>query len=281
MKVRELIKYGEEILEKANIPEYKSDVKILITHLLDISYSEYFFALDNEVDEEKKLSFQAMIDKRATHYPCQYITGVQNFMGYDFSVCEGVLVPRPETELLVEEAVKQSSPSNQSVLDMCCGSGCIGISYKLLRKELGYKDNVTLVDLSKDALKIANANNDKLSAGCELINSDLFTEVHGKYNIIISNPPYIETKEIDKLMEEVKCFEPMMALDGLEDGLFFYRKIISEAKSYLEPNGVVLFEIGYNQYESVKILFENEGYRDIKLIKDYAGLDRIVLARYS
>lgn len=281
MKVRDLVKYGEEVLKSAGIDTYKSDVKILVTHALDIEYSKYFLCLENEVTMEQNDRFVQIIKKRAQFYPCQYITNSQDFMGITFYVEEGVLIPRPETELLVDEAIKQSSGYGQRVLDMCCGSGCIGISYKLLRRNKGFDDIVDLADISDTAIRVSGRNNNALNAGCNIIKTDLFGEIDKKYNIIISNPPYIMTEEIDKLMEDVKCYEPKLALDGDLDGLYFYKRIISDAKKHLEANGLVLFEIGYNQYAQVRMLFENEGYTDIKLIKDYAGLDRIVLARYS
>ncbi|MDD6400387.1 MAG: peptide chain release factor N(5)-glutamine methyltransferase [Lachnospiraceae bacterium] len=281
MKVKELVQYGEAVLKEAGIETYKSDVKVLITYVLNVLYSDYFMCLDKEATEEQNKLFQNVINKRKTLYPCQYITNSQEFMGLEFYVSEGVLIPRPETELLVEEAIKQSFDKSMRVLDLCCGSGCIGISYSILRKQKGYDDKVVLGDISPVAIEISTRNNNTYDAACDIVQTDLFSNISGRFNMIISNPPYIETEEIDKLMEDVKCFEPRLALDGLEDGLFFYREIISKAKNYFEDSGCLIFEIGYNQYEAVKALFEREGYHDIKLIKDYAGLDRIVLARYS
>lgn len=288
MRIREMLKNGIEGLTACDIDNAENDARLLAMYVLDIDYSRLLSEMNTEVADDRYDEYIKLINKRKTHYPCQYIIGTAGFMGYEFEVAENVLIPRPETELLVEKAVaitKQITAGGMShncvrALDMCTGTGCIGISYSLYTKDL-YKHNinVTLSDISEYAIALATRNNDKLNAACSIVKSDLFENIKGTYNIIMSNPPYIRSDEIEELMEEVKCFEPHLALDGTEDGLYFYRRIIKEAREYLDEGGYLLFEIGYDQYEAVQGFFVDNGYRDIELIKDYAGLDRIVLGR--
>lgn len=288
MRIREMLKNGIERLTACDIDNAENDARLLAMYVLDMDYSRLVLEMNTEVADDRYDEYIKLINKRETHYPCQYITGTAGFMGYEFEVAENVLIPRPETELLVEKAVaitKQITDSGMSrncvrALDMCTGTGCIGISYSLFTKDLyNHNINVTLSDISEYAIALATRNNDKHNAACSIVKSDLFENIDGTYNIIMSNPPYIRSDEIEELMEEVKCFEPRLALDGTEDGLYFYRRIIKEAREYLDEGGYLLFEIGYDQYEAVQGLLVDNGYRDIELIKDYAGLDRIVLGR--
>lgn len=285
MTWRELIKYGIETLKNAGISDAESDVRVLAMHVLGCGYSELILHMTEIAGDADKTRFDACIAERATHKPCQYITGVQNFMGYDFKTCPGVLIPRPETELLVEKALKEATAYGQSknkdavrVLDLCCGSGCIGISFACKRKEAGFDgDKVELADISDAATTLSTENNRRLQAGCTIIKTDLFTCLDGKYDIIISNPPYIPTDVIPGLMQEVRDFEPHLALDGKKDGLYFYDKIIKEAREYLHEDGVLLFEIGYDQLEDVRGLLVENRYTSIEGFKDYAGHDRVVV----
>lgn len=293
MTLKEILSWGTDCLHENKIAEAKLDAWYLLEYLTGISRTDFFMNPDKKVSQDIEIKYRQCIEKRKNHYPLQYITNSQQFMGYDFYVDESVLVPRPETEQLVVEAEKYlqhivemkktvglnikacETDENRkiNILDMCTGSGCIAISIKL-RNEIC---NVTAVDISEAALKTADKNAKNLNADVNFVKSDLFNEfVDEKYDIIVSNPPYIETDEINLLMEEVRDFEPVLALDGKSDGLFFYRKIIDESKKYLNSDGKILFEIGYNQGSAVSDLLSQAGFTDIEVIKDLSGLDRIV-----
>lgn len=288
--IRELLNQGCEILREHGIANSDYDAKALLMHFLACDYSRLFLLLENEAEPELIGKYLDAVRKRSTHYPLQYIIGTQGFMGYEFLVNEHVLIPRQDTEVLLEQALLEAesrSPQGEipiRVLDLCTGSGCIGISYYLHRKNRGYHDYVMLTDISKEALLVAEQNAKSLSAEVEIIESDLFDRLRevdlGSFDLILSNPPYIKSEIIPTLMPEVKDYEPMQALDGYVDGLYFYRKIIEEAGGFLNNNGVLMFEIGYDQAEAVQELFAAAGYVDITLTKDYAGLDRVVSARY-
>ena len=273
-----------ERLRQADIPEADSDIRLLAMDVAGCTYSTLILRMAEEVTEKQAQRLHAYVTERMTHKPCQYILGTQEFMGYEFATAEEVLIPRPETELLVEEACRiaenwKDTPDGRKrrVLDLCCGSGCIGISFSKLRHG---RDLVELADISDAAIALTKKNRERLQADCAVIQTDLFMQIEGKYDMIVSNPPYIRTDEIPKLMAEVRDFEPHLALDGKADGLYFYDKIIREAREYLYEDGYILFEIGQDQLDAVRGLLVENGYTDIKGIKDYAGLDRIVTARY-
>lgn len=279
-----LMKEELERLRQADIPEADSDIRLLAMDVAGCTYSTLILRMAEEVTEKQAQRLHAYVTERMTHKPCQYILGTQEFMGYEFATAEEVLIPRPETELLVEEACSiaenwKDTPDGRKrrVLDLCCGSGCIGISFSKLRHG---RDLVELADISDAAIALTKKNRERLQADCAVIQTDLFMQIEGKYDMIVSNPPYIRTDEIPKLMAEVRDFEPHLALDGKADGLYFYDKIIREAREYLYEDGYILFEIGQDQLDAVRGLLVENGYTDIKGIKDYAGLDRIVTARY-
>lgn len=279
-----LMKEELERLRQADIPEADSDIRLLAMDVAGCTYSTLILRMAEEVTEKQAQRLHAYVTERMTHKPCQYILGTQEFMGYEFATAEEVLIPRPETELLVEEACRiaenwKDTPDGRKrrVLDLCCGSGCIGISFSKLRHG---RDLVELADISDAAIALTKKNRERLQADCAVIQTDLFMQIEGKYDMIVSNPPYIRTDEIPKLMAEVRDFEPHLALDGKADGLYFYDKIIREAREYLYEDGYFLFEIGQDQLDAVRGLLVENGYTDIKGIKDYAGLDRIVTARY-
>jgi release factor glutamine methyltransferase len=279
-----LMKEELERLRQADIPEADSDIRLLAMDVAGCTYSTLILRMAEEVTEKQAQRLHAYVTERMTHKPCQYILGTQEFMGYEFATAEEVLIPRPETELLVEEACRiaenwKDTPDGRKrrVLDLCCGSGCIGISFSKLRHG---RDLVELADISDAAIALTKKNRERLQADCAVIQTDLFMQIEGKYDMIVSNPPYIRTDEIPKLMAEVRDFEPHLALDGKADGLYFYDKIIREAREYLYEDGYILFEIGQDQLDAVRGLLVGNGYTDIKGIKDYAGLDRIVTARY-
>ena len=282
MKLRELIKYGGNVLNEAGIEEYESDARLLAMYAFELDYTGLLMKSVDDISKEDEERYKKLIKRRSTHYPCQYIIGTQDFMGYTFRVAENVLIPRPETEILVETALSLSEGvSSIKALDMCCGTGCIGLSFAKSRMDMGYNDDrVVLVDVSDAAIALAKDNMSDLKLECDIVQSDLFEDViEEKYDIIMSNPPYISTRDIDELMEDVRAYEPRLALDGMEDGLFFYRRIIETLNTYLAYDGVVIFEIGYNQYDDVKALLVDAGFNKVNLKKDYAGLDRVVIAK--
>lgn len=275
-----LLKEGQEILEAAGIEEAGLDAWLLLEYESGKNRAYYFAHCKEEADEEIKTPYMEKIRKRAQHIPLQHLTHQGYFMGYEFFVNENVLVPRQDTEVLVEEALSLIKEKKvPQILDMCTGSGCILLSILLEREDaLG-----TGVDLSEKALSVAEKNRETyhLETRAELIKSDMFQsgyfeEKKESFDIIVSNPPYIPTEEIEKLQAEVRFHDPFMALDGKEDGLYFYRIIAKNAGEYLKPGGFLACEIGCDQGEDVKKMFESCGFSDVKVIKDLAGLDRVV-----
>ncbi len=277
MTVREILQYGKHALEDSRNEYAKYESRVLLEEVLGIKYMQMLVNPDASVSSEAENRYKEMLEKRRQHYPLQYILGYAHFMDYTFIVNEHVLIPRNDTEVLVE-AVDQLLNSKAfesrsvSLLDLCCGSGCIGISLKL------YHDNVNLAlcDISKDALEVASRNLKKYQLDAALLESDLFTNVKEQYSIIVCNPPYIERDVIPTLMPEVKDYEPMQALDGGVSGLDFYQAILADVHQYLNRDGYLFFEIGYNQGQAVSGLMKNAGFCDVCVKKDYAGLDRIV-----
>lgn len=286
MKYSELVKQGHSRLFKAGISDATTDAFILLESICNISKTEYFLKMNEEVEDGIESQYFAAIDKRSTHYPLQYIVGEWQFMGLDFKVNESVLIPRQDTEVLVEKVLEilkreyKKEKKTVKILDMCTGSGCIGISLAKL-----FKNSVVVaIDKSDDALQVAreNALINNID-NIEFICSDLFEKVvinenEEKFDIIVSNPPYISTTEIENLMPEVKNYEPRMALDGDEDGLLFYRRIIEESKLFIKDKGFLVFEIGCTQAESVKELMRMK-YGNLEVYEDLAGLDRVVVGQ--
>ena len=245
MTYREAILLGESILQKAKIVDAKNDAWLLLAMACRINHTYYYVHMDEEMSQEQIREYQALLSKRAERIPLQYIVGEQEFMGLKFRVNSNVLIPRQDTETLVEEALKVIEPGMR-VLDMCTGSGCIIIS--ILK-------NGVFVDFER---------------------SDLFEHVDEMYDVIVSNPPYIRSDEIPHLMPEVSVFEPHEALDGSEDGLLFYRRIIKDCRANLKPQGRLLFEIGCDQGRQVSEMMQFAGFSDVHVIKDLAGNDRVV-----
>ena len=272
MTFREAISFGERQLNEVGIVDAQTDAWLLLTFVCKIDRTFYYVHMDEQMDIEQQSEFENVISKRAEHVPLQYITGEQEFMGMPFRVNESVLIPRQDTETLVEEALKHVHPG-MKVLDMCTGSGCILIS--ILKNVVdvegfGY-------DISKQALNVAKANAKLNNVNATFECSDLFEDVAETFDIIVSNPPYIPTAVIGTLMPEVAVYEPMQALDGKEDGLYFYEKIIASAFEHLNENGKLIFEIGHDQGQSVSNLMREAGYKDVRVIKDLAGNDRVVI----
>ena len=277
MTLEEAYGYGKKVLEEHGIGDASVDAWILLEHITEISRAMYYVNPKQEITSEQKIQYEYFIEQRARRIPLQHLTKEQEFMGLTFEVNEKVLIPRQDTEILVETVLEDLEP-NMRVLDVCTGSGCILISLLKMLQDGRGQDTVkgVGVDISKEALEVAEKNARKHNTEAVFLQSDLFENVEGMYDIIVSNPPYIKTEEIEKLEDEVKLYDPMLALDGKEDGLYFYRKIIKESRKYLKKNGKLYFEIGHTQGEEVKTLMEEAGFSDVRVKKDLAGLDRVV-----
>ena len=285
MTYTELYKHCMTRLKDAGIEEIDSDTRILFEHVFNVDRGFLFVHGDDLVPGDMEKDFLEMVSLREKRIPLQHITKVQNFMGFDFTVSKDVLIPRFDTECLVEEAMIYCNDGDK-VLDVCTGSGCILISL------MNYKNNIKGYgcDISKEALVIAKNNADKLCKPNQydnlednpcFIESDLFSEIKEKdFDIIVSNPPYIRSEVIDTLMPEVKDYDPMLALDGGEDGLIFYRRITAEAKNYLRKGGMLLVEIGHDQGMDVSNLFLDNGFREVEIVKDLSGNDRVVRGKH-
>ena len=280
MTYRECYEQGCRTLQAAGIEEAALDARLLLEAVCGTDRNDLLVHGEQPVSPEAEEKYLNWIRQRAEHIPLQQLTGEQDFMGLTFSVNEHVLIPRQDTEILVEEVLKELH-DGMRVLDMCTGSGCILLSllhYSNDCEGLG-------VDLSAEALEVAGRNVLKVltpekAEHAHFLQSDLFEKVEGKFEIIVSNPPYIASAEVEKLMPEVRDHEPRMALDGTEDGLHFYRRIIEEAGKHLVSSGMLFFEIGYDQGQAVSELMRTEGYCDVQVVQDYAGLDRVVLGTY-
>ena len=276
MTFREAYVWGENELRLADIDDANVDAWYLLEFVTGVNRSLYFMKMMDSLSDEQEVQYRKYVEVRKNHIPLQHITGVQEFMGFAFAVNEHVLVPRQDTEVLVETVLKDLKPEAR-VLDMCAGSGCIILSLVKLGKDI----QGTGVDISEEALKVAAQNRDRLDVEAELIQSNLFENVKGTFDVIVSNPPYIRTAVIEELKEEVKLHDPFIALDGKEDGLYFYRKIVDESRNYLKQGGKLYFEIGHDQGFDVKNLMEEAGFEQVTVKKDLAGLDRVVFGEYN
>ena len=276
MQYAKLYQIGKEQLQKAGVTDAELDARLLLEFICHTDRNALYAHGDQEIEDEKMHDFLQLIEKRAAHIPLQHLTGEQNFMGLDFLVNEHVLIPRQDTEILVEEIMRDLHDGIR-ILDMCTGSGCILLSL------LHYSNDCSGVgvDVSEDALAVARQNADRLAEKqAVFIQSDLFEKVEGSFDLIVSNPPYIISQEIAGLMPEVREHEPHLALDGKDDGLHFYREIIKGAMPHLKRGGQLFFEIGYDQGEAVQALLAANGYTEIAVVKDYAGLDRVVYGTF-
>lgn len=276
MNYRKLYETGKDRLEKAGIQEAALDARLLLEEVCRTDRNTLLVHGDRAVTEEEETQFRIFVERRSKHEPLQQITGWQEFMGLRFSVTEDVLVPRQDTETLVEEVMRYLR-DGMEILDVCTGSGCILLS--LLRYSNGCRG--VGCDISEKALAVAAQNAKELGISAQFIQSDLFESIEGRFEYIVSNPPYIRKDMIPTLMEEVRDHEPLIALDGGEDGLDFYRKITREATEHLYSGGMLFFEIGYDQGEAVKLLMEEEGYEEVTVSQDLAGLDRVVYGTFN
>lgn len=259
--------YIKDLLES----EYKYS-KIILQYLLNTSYSNIYLKRDEVVENDILKEFFDIQEKLKENIPLQYAIGRWNFYGRDFEISKDVLIPRPETELIVEEILKEDL-RDKKILDIGTGSGVIAISIDLENKE---NAKVYASDISKRAIEVSKINANKFHSKVEFIESDLFKNIDEKFNIIVSNPPYLteeEYMEVDSLLHH----EPKNALVGGEKGFEIYKKIIEKSKDYLFKNGKIFFEIGYLQANVVSDLLLKNGYNNIKVIKDYNNLDRIVV----
>ena len=278
MNIEEILKKEINNLKENNIDNSTLKAKILLANILNVKKEYLLIHSKEEVKQEDKIKYENCIKELIKGKPLQYITNKQEFMGLNFYVDENVLIPQPDTEILVEKAIEIAETTQKNkILDMCTGSGCIAIS---LAKKIN-NVQITAVDISNSALNVANKNaiNNNVENKIKFINSDMFNNIEEKFDIIVSNPPYIETETINKLEIEVQN-EPHVALDGGIDGLKFYKIIANNAFEYLNENGYLLLEIGYNQQESVTQLLQDTGkYKNIETIKDLGGNYRVVIAR--
>lgn len=290
MTIEQMLRWGTGELAQAGVPEAELSAWYLLRacfeqrqcpDVRDFSRSDYFLRKEEKVSNGRQQQYCKWIERRKGREPLEYITGYTEFMGLSFFVNENVLIPRQDTETLVEEIYPLCA--GKRVLDMCTGSGCIGLSIGVF----GRPSRLVLSDISAEALCVAEKNwrcilkqdEYRFSTEVVFICGDLFDRIEGTYDVIVSNPPYIEADVISGLMPEVRDFEPLSALDGGGDGLDFYRRIISSAPLYLSPAGMLCMEIGYNQGESVSALMRKHGFENIRIRKDLAGNDRIVSGR--
>ena len=281
MRVSELLKMGETHLIEAGIGNAKGEAEQIFCAMKNYDRTQFFVKWSKEATDNEIESFMGLIEQRGTRVPLQQVIGSVEFMGYTFKVSEEVLIPRMDTEVLVEEALKVVSKKD-SVLDLCTGSGIIGISLAKECEANKMPIKVTLADLSDHAIALAKENMELNGLKLDLVESDLFDKFKKKkFNVIVSNPPYIKKDVIPTLEVEVREHDPMMALDGGEDGLDFYRAITSDAVNHLKKNGHLLYEIGHDQGQDVSEMLISAGFENVQVIKDLAGLDRVVCGIYT
>ena len=285
---KEVLEDGIHLLDVAAIEEAGLDAWLLLEYAANINRAWWYYAhMDEILDKKTESRYLEMCAKRAQHIPLQHITGRAYFMGYEFCVDERVLVPRQDTEVLVETALTHLKDSRSpKILDMCTGSGCILLSLLMERQDA----SGTGVDVSEGALTVAKQNRMhlQLENRAEFVQSDLFSgdyfeknsgNTAVEYDMLISNPPYIPSGDIPGLMEEVRSHDPVLALDGKEDGLFFYREITAQAGKYLRAGGWLMYEIGCDQGESVPEIMKANDFVNVEVIQDLSGLDRVVIGQ--
>ncbi len=278
MKIKELVENSKPELISRGKSDFVADVYWLLSSITGLSRTDIDIYGANELSADDLELFDRLFARRLAGEPLQYILGDTDFYGLRFYVDENVLIPRFDTENLVDIIVRDIAKAGDKFIDMCCGSGCIGIS---IAKSVS-DTRACLVDISEGALEIArkNAVLNEVKSQVEIVRSDLFAKIKPeKYDFIVSNPPYIQSEVIGTLTEEVKK-EPRLALDGGTDGMDFYRRIIPESRAYLKDGGYLLFEIGYDEGEAVSDLLVANGFKDVEVIRDFGDLDRIVKGRY-
>ena len=283
--LRELLKEGEERLRENNIENSTMEARYLIEYICDLNWAQYLLQADTEADPQEERRYREAVERRCSHYPLQYILGTAGFMGLEFMVNEAVLIPRQDTEILVETVLKEADILQGSVLDMCTGSGCILISL-MAHGSYGRGHGA---DISREALDVARMNgifnrdylmkSGRKKEDVTWIQSDLFENISDTYDVIVSNPPYIPADVIETLMPEVRDYEPRLALEGDDEGLEFYKKITEASLEHLNPGGWLFYEIGCEQAEDVSQIMRDKGLKEVHTVRDLAGLDRVVYGR--
>ena len=278
--IAEALREGKLRLKAAGKEAYAFEAELLLEKAAGLNRTALFLRGEKSLSDEVLAVYEGYLSEREQGRPTQYILGEWEFMGLPFHVGEGVLIPRGDTEVLVETILeKQQTEDFKFILDIGTGSGCIPVSLG----HYGKFEKIMAVDISQKALGYATKNAAENKISIDFYESDLFTNVpaewKGKLDAIVSNPPYIPKKDIEELMTEVKDFEPMNALDGGEDGLDFYRAIVEQGREWLKDGGWLFFEIGYDQGEDLRKLLKEFGYTEIEIRQDLAGLDRVALGR--
>lgn len=278
MKLGELLSEIKKILEKQGIIDYICEAEIIFSHILNKDRLSLYLDFNEIVDEEETEKIIHIVKRRIyNREPVQYIFGSTFFYGYLFKVSPSVLIPRKETELLVEEVIELAKNfEHPKILDLCTGSGAIAISLaKVLEKA-----EITASDISEEALKIAKENAILNKVNINFIQSDLFNNINNNtFDIVVSNPPYVSEEEYNLLNDEIKKYEPKIALLAGNDGLLFYKKIIKNISNYLKKNSRLALEIGYNQLELIKSILKENDFEIVKVIKDYQGINRVIIVR--
>ena len=270
LTLKEALAKAVDKLQQMEVPDADIDAWSLLSYVTGLDRAAFFLHGEEPMAEPDMIRYCDLVTKRGERIPLQHLTGEQEFMGLDFHVNEHVLIPRQDTECLVERVLPYVD--GKRVLDVCTGSGCIAIAIA----KLGKPFIVHGVDISEEALAVARQNATELNASVELFAGDLMTRMDGQYDVIVSNPPYIPPSVIEGLMPEVRLHEPMLALDGGQDGLEFYRRIAGQAVTRLAPNGRLFLEIGCEQAAAVAEILQKQGYREVQVFQDLAGKDRIV-----
>ena len=283
---RDLLLRAARELKEAGVPDPEYDSSAMLSHLTGEPPMALRVGFSTVISEQEAAAFAQMMARRKKREPLQYILEETNFGVYAYTVRPGALIPRPETQELSEWASswlsewiyqRMPDPPRPEVLDLCCGSGCLGISLKMNLPHV----RCTLADLSPEALAVARGNVMDFGLECEILEGDLFQPVKDrKFDLIVSNPPYIPSGECDTLQPEV-LFEPRMALDGGTDGLDFYRRIAREAPEHLNPGGALMMEMGIQEAAQVRSMLEKHGAKRTEIRKDFAGIDRMILAEYE
>ncbi len=277
MTYREAVVHAAGMLDSAGIEYAENESRLLMEHVCQADLGFYLMHENEEIPAEREAVFFNLAEERCGHVPLQHLTGEQDFMGIPIKVCEDVLIPRQDTEILAEEAVRILRQEKEvfRVLDLCTGSGCIAIAIKSYCPDA----LVSGSDISAEALRIASGNAEANGSDIEWIESDMFSGIAGQFDMIVSNPPYIPTDILAKLMPEVRDHEPLKALDGGTDGLIFYRRILAGCSSCLVPGGYLLLEIVSDQADAVVDMMDRHGFEGIRVLPDLSGFDRVVSGR--
>jgi len=275
--IKQLLQYGTKLLSDSGTNTPKLDASLLLCHALKKDRSYLIIHHMQNVEEHDEKEFMSLLQKRADGMPIAYILGKKEFMSLEFEVNENVLIPRADTETLCEYIIENNDKKSPQIADICCGSGAIGVSLAIYIKD----SHVTLADISEGALEMAQKNAKKhgVYERCAFEKVDILSEnLNEKYDIIVSNPPYIESEVIDTLERDVKDFEPRLALDGGEDGFVFYNHLSKVCYDMLKDDGIIAFEVGHTQSQTVEKMLSDNGFCDVKSICDLANIKRVVCA---